>query len=428
MNTIATRVFRCSIAAYLGVAASAVMAAGPSPVRLVRTIQNPHPQQQANFGWSLDTFNDDLLVGSYGGSVYRLDPETGAELLRLQSPEPFGSFGRSVTQFGNLIAVGANELDIAPHVRVGSAYLFDGTTGAHVRTLRNPDPMTFGWFGFSMESAAGKLFVSSESASGNDRGRVYVYGPDSNAPIASLVNPQAATANAWGFGFGLEEHQGDLFVSAPGAYVAGQERGAIHRYDGDTLARILTINNPHSQADSIFGRSLSTNAAQLLVGAPGRNIGSSMSAGAAYLFDADTGALVRTFLNPEPHEIAQFGESVALVGNFAVIGTPFHWPTVGQGPAYVGAAFVFDVSTGELPAKILTPSPSQHDWFTTGDGRTLLAIGGRLAAGHAFYGDNVGRLYLFALPEPGSAALVSLAACSILLVRRGTSGLSVSSL
>lgn len=387
-------------------------ATAAAAIQLQQTIDNPHPQQSRYFGWSLDTFNDDLLVGSYGGSVYVIDPLTGIESLRLESPEGFGSFGRSVTQFGDEIVVGANEFDIAPHVRVGSAYVFDGTTGAHLRTLRNPNPSHFGWFGFSMEEAAGKLFISSESASSGESGNVYVYDASSTTPIGTLVNPQAANSNAWGFGFALKENKGDLFVSAPGAQTAGQATGAIYRYDAATLARELTILNPNPQADATFGRSIFSSGSLLLAGAPGQNVGGVYQAGGAYLFDADTGALLQTFLNPAPNEFASFGESVAIVRNFAVIGAPLYWPNPGHHPGYVGAAFVFELSTGKFVTRIDSPTFGQNDWFGGADGTAITSIRGQLAIGHG-YGE---RVYLFSVPEPTSLGL-AFAAGSALVVR-----------
>jgi hypothetical protein len=401
--------FTSIIAIFIGVSASVASAASPSPVELRLTINDPHPEENRDFGWSLDTFNDDLLVGSYGGSVYVIDPRTGVESLRLQSPEAFGSFGRSVTQYGDKIVVGANELDLGPHVRVGSAYVFDGATGAHLRTLRNPSPTHFGWFGFSMEAAAGKLFISSRSASSGDIGLVYVYGPNSSTPSGTLVNPQAANPNAYGFGFAMEEHDGDLFVSALGAETAGQDTGAIYRYDGTTLARELTIVGPTPQSELQFGWSLSTNGSVLLAGAPGQKMGGLTQAGAAYLFDADTGELLHTFLNPEPQDNASFGEAVAIVRNFAVIGAPYYSPRPGRPPGSVGAAYVFDLNTGAFVMRLDNPTPEQNDWFTTGDGTTLMAIGGQLAVGHGFEQ----QVHLFTVPEPMGLGLVLLASVSL---------------
>jgi hypothetical protein len=413
MNSSKARSLRVLASLLISMPAVAMLAADPAPVQLLRTINDPHPEEQRNFGWTLDTFNNNLLVGSYGGSVYVFNPNTGAEILRLQSPEPFGSFGRSVTQFGSMIVVGANELDIAPHVRVGSAYVFDGLTGAHLRTFRNPNPDHFGWFGFSMESTAGKLFVSADSASTGEPGRVYVYGPDSTSPIGSLANPQAASSTAWGFGFNMEDHHGDLFVSALGANFGSQQVGAVYRFDGNSLALELTIPNPQPQSGANFGRSLDSNSTHLLVGAPGHNISGTAGAGAAYLFNAETGSLLRTFLNPEPQQYANFGDSVALLGNYAIFGAPGNSPIPGRIPLSVGAAYVFDIITGSFVAKIASPSPGQNEWFTTGDGNTLTAIGGFLAAGHAFNGENTGTVYLFSVPEPSAFCLALFAALGI---------------
>jgi hypothetical protein len=220
------------------------------------------------------------------------------------------------------------------------------------------------------------------------------------------LNPQAATPTAWGFGFNMEDYNGDLFVSATGANVSTLQAGAIYRYDGTTSALKLTIPNPEPQTFAEFGRSLATNAGQLLVGASGRNIGSATSAGAAYLFNPDTGALLRTFLNPEPQSNVDFGDSVALVGNYAIIAAPGNSPSPGHFPFATGAAYVFDTITGAFISKIASPSPGQNERFTTGDGNALKAVGGLLAAGHAFNTGNVGTVYLFAIPEPTSVLLV----------------------
>ena len=203
--------------------------------------------------------------------------------MRLQSPEAFGSFGRALTQFGSTIVVGANELDIGPHVRVGSAYVFDGATGAHLRTLRNPSPTHFGWFGFSMEAAADNFSLAAGPRRAAYVGLVYVYGPNSSTRVGTLANPQASNPNAYGFGFALKEHNGDLFVSAVGGTTAGQQTGAIYRYDGTTLTRELTIAGPTPQLESQFGRSLYTNGSVLLAGEPGLNVAGVPQAGGAYL-------------------------------------------------------------------------------------------------------------------------------------------------
>jgi hypothetical protein len=389
----------------------------PPNVQLELTINDPHPAQLQSFGIAINTFDDKLLVGSYGGSVYKIDPVTGNNLLRLQEPETSPSYGEAVSQFGNLIAVGAPQHFVGPHFSVGSVFLHDGTTGSHIRTLRNPNPGTFTYFGSSLASVANKLFVGSEALSTNLHGLIYIYGPSSTTPIGSLVNPQASITSTYGFGTRLLEHQGDLFVSAPGARSGAIRSGVVYRYDGVSNLLELTIPDPTPQHDAFFGNAISTRANHILVGAPGRNIAGVTSAGGASLFDATTGELLQTFVNPVPQEYGLFGSSVALIGRYAVIGMPYYSPTPGQHPSFTGTAFVFDVGTGDLVAQINNPTPGQNEYFPEGT-VNMLEIGGKLAIGHGSNQFRVGAVYLYSVPEPSSWLLMLTAVAALAGKRR----------
>ena len=403
--------------------------AASSPVAFERTINNPHPGQGNSFGYALNTYNDNLLVGSFGSrKAYVMDIQTGAELLQLNTPETVGtpvSFGSSVLQVGNRIVVGDREVDIGGKVRVGSAYVFDGATGTPLLTIRNPTPDHFGNFAQSLETIGSRLFISSEAASTNTLGKVYVYDPLTGAQQGSLLNPQPSNGS-WGFGWELEAHGTNLFVGAPGAKSSGVDGGQVYRFDGNTLAQTLTIANPHTGTEVNFGRSIDTDATRLLVGSPGF----SGSGGEANVFDVNTGALLRTISNPEPGGNRRFGESVALVGNFAVIGAP-GVSIPGPGNFNVGAFYVFDVNTGALLDRILDPQPGANDGFTGGDGQhNLLRVGGRLVATNyakdisGISGAGSVNVYSVVVPEPGTVGVLGVAAILLAgrrgkLVRRG---------
>jgi hypothetical protein len=391
-------------------AGSSYAFAPPSQLEFQLTIDNPDPSIMRNFGWSVANYNDDLLVGSYGGRVYVVDPLTGVEKLRISSPETegtIGSFGRAITQVQDKIVVGANETDLGPHVRVGSAHIFDGTTGAHLRTLRNPEPSHFGWFGFSIEGAGDKLFVSAESASGNSHGKVHVYDHSTGQLLNTIASPQAGKSGSYGFGFDLEEHDGDLFVSTIGALAESKDAGAVYRFDGTNFNLKKTIANPMPQTEAQFGRSIDSFGNRLLVGAPGVNRSGESLVGEAYLFHADTGALLQTFANPYPTFLSQFGSSVALAGNYAIVAAPGH---SAGGPRFTGAVHVFDITTGGLLATLLNPSPIQNSFFANGDGAAITAIGGQIAAGNPF-GPGQGQVHLFSIPEPAGISMVLTALC-----------------
>jgi hypothetical protein len=83
------------------------------------------------------------------------------------------------------------------------------------------------------------------------------------------------------------------------------------------------------------------------------------ASGAAYLFNAQTGAYLRTFTNPTPAVVDMFGWSVALSGNNILIGAP--GDDTGAGDA--GAVYLFDALSGALLRTFTNPAPAVSDTF-----------------------------------------------------------------
>jgi outer membrane protein assembly factor BamB len=389
-------------------------AEGATPaVTFLRAITSPQPLEAENFGISLNRFDDHALVGAWRTrTAYLVDLTSGNVLRRFDDPETFAtpiSYGSSVLQVGERVAVGDHFADVGANVRTGSVYVFNGATGEPLYTIRNPAPTPFGSFGFSMETVGGRLFISDESTSTNERGMVHVFDPQNGQLQATIANPQS-TAGTWGFGFDLEEHDGDLFVGAPGALMGGIPAGSVYRYDGDTQALTLSIPNPDPNFDAFFGAALASNGSRLLVGAP--NFGGVINIiGQAHLFDAETGTLLRTFENPEPTEASQFGRSVALFDNYAVIGAP---GSRQQNRFFAGAAYVFDITTGDMVMKLADSPPQPFGRFADGEGQQagMVAIGNRLVVSSYLRNvdglDGAGMIFVYrVVPEPGTAWLLA---------------------
>ena len=131
-----------------------------------------------------------------------------------------------------------------------------------------------------------------------------------------------------------------------GAYrddAGASEAGAAYLFDGSTGALLRTFLNPTPAESAGFGCSVAAVGDNVLVGAYGADAGAER-AGAAYLFDGSTGALLRTFLNPTPAAYDYFGNSVAAVGNNVLVAARCD----DTGAANAGAAYLFDGSTGEV--------------------------------------------------------------------------------
>ena len=87
--------------------------------------------------------------------------------------------------------------------------------------------------------------------------------------------------------------------------------------------------------------------------------------GKAYIFNVSTGALVHTLDNPNPFSggtnLDRFGSSVAIKGNYAIVGAAEEYNAAGNFRA--GAAYIFDVSTGNLLHTLANPTTDQSQWF-----------------------------------------------------------------
>ena len=118
--------------------------------------------------------------------------------------------------------------------------------------------------------------------------------------------------------------------------------------------------------------------------------------GAAYLFDATTGGLLHTFLNPTPDSGDHFGNSVTISGDKVLIGAPED----DSGARNSGAAYLFETATGNLLHTFLNPTPAKNDKFgdsvaISGDKVLIGALGDDAGA------KDSGAAYLFS-PVPTS--------------------------
>lgn len=170
-----------------------------------------------------------------------------------------------------------------------------------------------------------------------------------------------------------------------------------------------TLLNPSPGKYVSFGESLAVSGDYLLIGAP-----SWSDDGAAFLFDPASGNLLQTLLNPSPDEDGtdRFGESVAVSGNKLLVGAPYD---DNQGVRSNGAAYLFEAATGDLLQTLLDPSPNTFDDFGYS-----VAFSGNNPLVSAPADNNQGKsssgaVYLYQLasppttvPEPGSLGLLAI--------------------
>jgi hypothetical protein len=113
------------------------------------------------------------------------------------------------------------------------------------------------------------------------------------------------------------------------------------------------------QASGQTGFSVATDVNFHVVGSPTADVGDVNGAGVVRVFNATTGALVTTLVDPSPGAGDQFGRSVAVSGNTVVVGAPFD----DTGATDSGRAYVFNATTGALLTTLSNPAPAAGDNF-----------------------------------------------------------------
>jgi hypothetical protein len=112
----------------------------------------------------------------------------------------------------------------------------------------------------------------------------------------------------------------------------------IFRLTGNTWDLEATLTPPDPIARDQFGASVAIDGDYIVVGAPGVTSGGKEEVGGAYVFQRSAASwMFQRKLEPSnTHGVNSFGEAVAISGNYLVVGDPTqHLPVAGTGAAYV---------------------------------------------------------------------------------------------
>jgi hypothetical protein len=124
---------------------------------------------------------------------------------------------------------------------------------------------------------------------------------------------------------------------------------------------VRTFNNPHGNDNAQFGAGVAISGDKIAIGAPGNDIAGT-NKGAIYVFNINTGALVRTFTDPNAGSSDNygFGSRIDFDGDLLIVGKPYDNP---GGLDNAGRVYVFNVATGTLQRTIANPTPAAEDFF-----------------------------------------------------------------
>ena len=311
-----------------------------------------------NFGSSVALSGDTAIIGARAddvganadqGSAYVFTRSgtTWTQQAQLNAPGGAASdqFGTAVAISGQTVIVGANRSDWGTSGNQGSAFVFtrSGTVWTQQAQLTASDGAANDDFGRSVGLSGDFAIIGAPTddvGANGDQGTAWVFSRVGSAwigPDLTLLASDGAALDNFGHAVAID---GDTaIVSAPlddvGANV-DQGSAYILVRSGTTWTQQAQLIAADGVANDEFGRSVAISGNTALVGVPLFDIDVNFgNVGKVYVFiRSGTIWTQQALLNPPSVGVgALFGESVALVGDIAVVGSP------GSGTG--GAAYVF---------------------------------------------------------------------------------------
>lgn len=368
------------------------------------TLSSPKPESSAEFGLSVAVGGNIVAVGVLHGAVKGVtggyaelfNETTGALIANLTSPNECscGNFGQSIAISGGIVIVGAPGETASGLEDAGHAYTFRAKTGALIDTLTSPNAQSGGGFGISVAISGGIAVVGapSESINGTSVGHAYAFNAKTGALIRTLASPHPQVAAEFGWSVAISGKV--AMVGAPLGENATGVLGPGHAYtfNVQTGAFIRKFSSLHPRTDGFFGGSVAILGGIAVVGAPNENARGVGESGHAYIFDATTGAVIKTLSDPHAKPAGTFGWSVAISGKTVIVGAQAYYAV---GPTYTGYAYEFSTSTGHRIATFTSPKPQLGEGF----GYSVAVSGGVVVVGAPYqvvdgFGD-AGLAYIF---------------------------------
>lgn len=145
-----------------------------------------------------------------------------------------------------------------------------------------------------------------------------------------------------------------LLLGEPSNDDTASGQGAAHVYDARTGRYLRALRADDGEASDAFGISVAISGNYGVVGAIGGN-GADTNSGAAYVFDLRNGRQLFKLFAPTGISGDGFGRSVSTSGPFALVGAPDQDNN--------GAGTVFDLRDGSLVSQLASPEATSNDDF-----------------------------------------------------------------
>ncbi len=313
----------------------------------------------------------EAVSGATGYNIYWTDTGdatmSDTKIADVTDPYIHGTFASSTTHSYIVTAkIGSKESAPSSAVSATTSVILSGSLARLVAT----DPQANDNFGYSVDMSDDYLVVGApnedgaSSATDADRGAVYVYKRTGSSTYGSgvkLTPTGSADSDIFGTSVSIS---GDFII------VGAVETGAIGSQIGKAYVFRRTAVNSWTQeakllasdplAGDQFGNSVSISGNYAIVGAFGKNSGE----GAVYFFHRDSSGTWSSGVKKTSGSSSsyKFGRSVAIDGDYAVVG---EYQDPGSGSEQ-GTAYVYHrtgTNTWDSGVELTYGSKADYDWF-----------------------------------------------------------------
>ncbi len=335
------------------------------------------------------------LLGPLGGlSTAR---GQGEQIYKLLAEDGVAGdhFGISVAISGTTVVVGA-EYESDNGNQAGAAYLFDALTGTQTAKLIPSDGTELEWFGTSVAISGTTAIIGTpgDGDNGTFSGSAYLFNTATGQQLFKLLPSDGAGFEFFG---GRVAIDGSVaLVGAHGHDDDGSGAGAAFLFDTNTGLQTAELLPSDGSANDLFGLAVAMTGTTALVGAKGDDDNGSNS-GSAYLFDTSTGTQLFKLLPGDGAADDGFGYAVDIDGTLAIVSAPEN----DDNGINSGSVYLFDVVTGQQLAKIVADDGASGDAFGY-----AVALSGPVAVVGANSDDDVGSasgsVYLYDISDPAN--------------------------
>ena len=354
------------------------------------------------FGNSVAINGNYVIVGAhYANKAYIYNLYTGAEIRTLTPPSPdTGQFGVGVGIYGNYAIVGARTVDTTTN-NIGRAYIYNVQSGQILHILNSDTTVASAYFGEYVDINSNYAIVGSsyESDDGDitRKGFVYIFNTQTGTKLHKLSSEDAFHRQFFGKSVAISDNYA-IIGTATGDTATGPGSAYIFNVQSGTQLHKLTDTNGANRDN--FGISVAISGNYAIVGAY-MDDDNHTDAGSAFIYNVQTGVLLYKLHASDDVTNNYFGYNVDIDGNYAIVGCGYLY-----GASANPGAYIFDVQTG-TELKIIKSS----DMVSSDEFGYSVAISGNYAIIGSHKdddnGDDSGSAYIFG-PSSATPSLLKI--------------------